>query len=492
MKSGIPEEIKHPLAFLFNGCPTYFSNVSSIATSIFKNFDLRLSTKTYFLALPEKEGLPPIFTNSSNAVYSSDLFKDIFQKAKTYVFSEQDLKQWQGFDIENIQKKMSVKRKIEEILNNDSSNRNVISFCSYPYILNEHWFFIILQFSKEIYNFYKTTYSLKNENFEGNSNIAVSLIDACIEEFFYECRDELHISRTPIEHIVKQVINYAGISLLYIVTLRVGAAISKPLFYAIDELSLLTYEKSEAGGMILLAKREHQNISVDLTFNPPILIYNIKKIRKLLEMAKYKCILLSDGYYVYGFGKQQIDNYRDDLEKYYFIRFVKRHYWELLHNNRVLMRVINGQPQLPKEDYETELFKSKLSKIFKDITSEQTQNLIDLFIYIYKLSHGTTVVISANPQSELLRLEKQCTGINPVKLTRDLMSNVTRIDGAVLIDLDTKCHAIGVILDGKASPNCDSSRGSRYNSAINYVESDKIPPCLVIIKSEDGNMDLKP
>ena len=68
------------------------------------------------------------------------------------------------------------------------------------------------------------------------------------------------------------------------------------------------------------------------------------------------------------------------------------------------------------------------------------------------------------------------------------------MDGAVLVDVAGKCHAIGVILDGLASDRCTPARGARYNSAIRYVYSH--PDCLVVVKSEDGMVntfpDLKP
>jgi DNA integrity scanning protein DisA with diadenylate cyclase activity len=68
---------------------------------------------------------------------------------------------------------------------------------------------------------------------------------------------------------------------------------------------------------------------------------------------------------------------------------------------------------------------------------------------------------------------------------------ITAIDGAVLIDPTTTCYAIGVILDGLASNKGTPSRGARYNSAIRYVETCKYP-CLAIIVSEDGSIDLVP
>ena len=72
-----------------------------------------------------------------------------------------------------------------------------------------------------------------------------------------------------------------------------------------------------------------------------------------------------------------------------------------------------------------------------------------------------------------------------------LVRNVTSIDGAILLDVTGTCYSIGVILDGMAMTNGNPERGSRYNSAVRYVEGNK-GKCVAIIISEDGMVDLYP
>jgi DNA integrity scanning protein DisA with diadenylate cyclase activity len=76
-------------------------------------------------------------------------------------------------------------------------------------------------------------------------------------------------------------------------------------------------------------------------------------------------------------------------------------------------------------------------------------------------------------------------------MTPSVLRLVTNIDGAVLIEPSGMCHAIGAILDGLATEKGDSSRGSRYNSALRYVNSSKYP-VLAVVVSEDGWIDLLP
>ena len=59
-----------------------------------------------------------------------------------------------------------------------------------------------------------------------------------------------------------------------------------------------------------------------------------------------------------------------------------------------------------------------------------------------------------------------------------------------MLDVTGTCYAIGVILDGIATAKGNSERGSRYNSAIRYVENNG--NCVAIIISEDGMVNLYP
>ena len=60
-------------------------------------------------------------------------------------------------------------------------------------------------------------------------------------------------------------------------------------------------------------------------------------------------------------------------------------------------------------------------------------------------------------------------------MTPTVLRLVTNIDGAVLIEPSGICHAIGAILDGLATEKGDSSRGSRYNGALRYVQQQPLP-----------------
>jgi hypothetical protein len=99
--------------------------------------------------------------------------------------------------------------------------------------------------------------------------------------------------------------------------------------------------------------------------------------------------------------------------------------------------------------------------------------------------------ITAGAKPEAERLRRQCFRVVPRTMTPPVLRQASSIDGAVLIEPSGVCYAIGVILDGQATEKGDSSRGARYNSAVRYTSSSPYP-CLAIVVSEDGWIDLLP
>jgi DNA integrity scanning protein DisA with diadenylate cyclase activity len=106
--------------------------------------------------------------------------------------------------------------------------------------------------------------------------------------------------------------------------------------------------------------------------------------------------------------------------------------------------------------------------------------------------HGTMIVIIQEALSEAERLRHQSTTIKPIRLDPHFLLPLSSIDGAILIEPNATCHAIGVILDGIASEKGDPARGARYNSAIRYNDylRARDQSCLIVVISEDGMVDL--
>ena len=80
---------------------------------------------------------------------------------------------------------------------------------------------------------------------------------------------------------------------------------------------------------------------------------------------------------------------------------------------------------------------------------------------------------------------------------RQLLVNISNIDGAIIFDLEGHLRAYGLILDGLAVQTGNRARGSRFNSAktfIDYYGSRKLTGIqyFAFVLSEDGDIDCMP
>jgi DNA integrity scanning protein DisA with diadenylate cyclase activity len=262
------------------------------------------------------------------------------------------------------------------------------------------------------------------------------------------------------------------------------------LFEACNIISSLKYEGQDGNGQIIVAELGHEYIDTLVQFNKPTSIRNYRAVRKLLELSSDTICLLSDAGHIYGLGtvRNTYDTEREDL---FIINFTGHYEWELLHGRHTLMVVTYGLPQLPAQQLEKNKFIDHCLRLFHGISHNQIQNLWSLTLEAANQKHGTMLVISDGASEEATRLASQCTMINPVLLSVEIMKLITNIDGSVLIDRNGICYAIGVILDGLATSKGDPARGSRYNSAVRYLDTTKFP-CLIITFSEDGMVNLVP
>ena len=152
-----------------------------------------------------------------------------------------------------------------------------------------------------------------------------------------------------------------------------------------------------------------------------------------------------------------------------------------------MMVVIYGLPELPRPSIDKQNFISKLNECFPSINATDAEHIAAMLMTASMQRHGGMLVVSANAKGEAERLQNQSTPVKPVRLTPELVKAFTRIDGAVLVDTQAVCHSIGVILDGLATKKGTPARGARYNSAIRYVETTRIPWVIAVL-SEDRRL----
>lgn len=265
------------------------------------------------------------------------------------------------------------------------------------------------------------------------------------------------------------------------------------LFDACNYIASLNYEGAASSGGMIIAREDHPNLSIVLRLTKPVRLGEHRAIRKLLQVSSSGDFLVSNGSQVIAIGKTtgHYDQSRSDLLR---ILFTGHHKWELLHETHKLMEVRYGLPRMPLPALSEARFYSTCEILFSEANRQAIKVLYDLALEACRQRHGTVLIITPAAKEETIRLAGQVTALAPVKATGDLLKSVTTIDGAVMIDLDGVCHAIGAILDGDATPYGDPGRGARYNSSLRYcgkLEGKQVP-CLAVIVSEDGTSELIP
>src|SRR5690606_18387049 len=129
------------------------------------------------------------------------------------------------------------------------------------------------------------------------------------------------------------------------------------------------------------------------------------------------------------------------------------------------------------------------------LEGEKVKNFCSLIEKAMEQKHGTMLIISDHANEEAERLEKQSTRVKSRSIDDELMESITAIDGAVLLDTEGQCHAIGVILDGTMERGKgEPSRGARYNAAVKYLSyaRQRGHKVVIVVVSEDGMVDIFP
>ncbi|HEU4453530.1 MAG TPA: diadenylate cyclase [Longimicrobium sp.] len=256
------------------------------------------------------------------------------------------------------------------------------------------------------------------------------------------------------------------------------------LMDAFTLISSLPYEKREAVGAMILPLDGAAPPPLALAFEEPIDLHAARAVRKQLEMCRHGLRLVCDGARVLG-----VVHAADVApEAVLTVRFTRHHGWELRRGGTLLMGVRYGEPVLPQPQVDRERFRAAYAGRFGGRV-EDADRLWEVVEAAMRQPNGALLVISPDAAREAERLEASSTRVRPAPLDDALVLAATNIDGAVLLSPDGACHAVGVILDGRASPELGSGhRGARYNQTLRYLNT--APGTLAVVVSEDGDVEL--
>jgi hypothetical protein len=383
---------------------------------------------------------------------------------------------------------------IQRILRTHANGSHSENFISSPVYVDGYLVYVVAELNKKILNTYY--YLSRDRSFSGQK-ISRSFIESIIKVYLDAGANALE-AKSPSDFNVlsktrDELVSKAGQDFMTTISMAGQHPNSLHVLYdACNTISSLKYEGAEGFGKMVIAPKNHPNVKMTMELEKPIHIKDFRKVRKFLELADHNQLILSDSVLIYGLCQLK-GKYNYHEESLFIVHFTKHFHWEVTHHENVMISVAFRMPDLYNEKINREKFFSSLKRLFSGIDKTRLNTLWDITLEATKQKHGTILAISSKADEEAVRLNSQCFKIKPIRINKDIIHQITSIDGAVLVDIDCTCHAIGVILDGIATSNGDSSRGARYNSAVRYYEymEHKAQTVLVVI-SEDGIIDLIP
>ena len=390
----------------------------------------------------------------------------------------------------------ALQKAVRSILEQQDIGRGRISFCSFPIQKNEHWVVTVIQLARRDFD---RQYCLSQATHEV-SPMRQHRIDRCfLEALIYQILEasEAELQKpspgnTFLSDNCERVIEDAASSLLKSIELHINQWNRIDLLSFANAIAAERYEGAASEGRLIVCPTNHPDIYTKVKLIEPIDIYDYRGIRKLLEVSSNSMALLCNVESVWGLGIP-LKTYQPSLENLFEIRFAEHHTWELVHAENIMLRVKYRQARLPRARFDRRLFCTCVTQLFK--IQLTTANILAKAVEAaIEQRHGTMLVITPEAQQETKRLAAQSTVIEPVLVSKDIISHLSSVDGAILISPEGIVYSFGVILDGKATENGNSARGARYNSAIRYIDGERSRNinCLALIVSEDGYVDLYP
>lgn len=486
------------------------SAVKSKLKSLLLTLGVEAEAEVYLVGklLSPTEGSYAVCIEPETSVWNEVTFKDL---AKIEV---QMLEQHEGRQIiqshpiaqkhqDDRIKKQSFLRAIQEIVTGIPDSQNKSTYSTSPIKVGDYLVTTVLQIpDKDLL----PPNSLKVDSYEINEyrrfRLSKSLIDAAV----YSLLDEITIALRKdepgafpsgdFEKSNGEIIRKAGDNFLQEIELKaVGIQGRGDLFPLLNKISSLKYEGAEIEGSIIIAKKGHPNLELTIELSPAIELSDARRIRKLAQITDNELHLIISSEGAIGFGKI-IGEYDCNGEDLFVVGFRKNNTWDLMHNKSILMRTVLGQPQMPKRLIDEKKLRLDLPRIFIGIEKEQVDKLFEVIKSAASQKHGTLLIISDKADDESKRLTEEAVTLTPIVLENKVVQQISEIDGALIVDRLSICYSFGTILDGVSKTGKgDPSRGSRYNSAIRYVESQKEDgkyTCVAVIVSSDGMVDHYP
>lgn len=486
--------------FMWGYQPHYRHEVEHLAKKVLKELGIDIAPKVLLVGAraPQKQDRNPVCLEPEDGEWPLTIFEHLLDSIEK-IIRDHPLRNVSYGDEpsmrdkpENIRRDSTTKAVRQALLPYDTEH-NVHSFCGLACLVNNHYVVPVIQIPRVTFEKYPL---LKETKTELGWTPDPSMIHSCIDTILNEASEELRrpepgrFLKDDRMRDAEEIIRVSAINFMH----TPGHSTSKyhhgDLFERFNIISSMMYEGTKSAGQFFLTNPENRYIEYHVRFKNPVPLRDPRWARKILQMADGDIGLIADSERIYGLGR--IPDGPDPLaQDVFIIRFLDHYYWELECGRRILLRSRYGKPQLPRQYISRERFIDNYARIFPESSPNDHSHLWRLFDVAKDQKHGCMIIVAADAPSEAQRLAQQGTNIEPVLMTTDLLRLVSNIDGTVFLDPHGQCHAIGVILDGNATPDCTPSRGSRFNSGLRYV-SVKDTRRLAIVVSDDNTVDILP
>lgn len=498
MSSGYPNFLKY---FMWKWQVHFGISFQTSAESLFDRLDRSLEPNVFIIGFSKNVSNAEIICYEPEKIdFLTTHFTNLSGFAKEILDTHDD--RYMMYSGPGMQEQMDEKLNdecyrlaIESILNKVERYNGKLHFVAQKVHVFGFDIFLILQLNKDVYDSHN--YLTKKTN-DDRARINRSLIEVVISLFLNEYRKILYLpnpgyGRISEARTSEEILREAAKQFMYTISSKGKNYFGiHRLFEACNNISISKYEGIECFGQIIVAEKSNPDIKMSFELKEPFSIHNYRKTRKLLEHSSSKIGVVTDSNLIFGLGYIS-DSYKPSSESIFSVHFKGLHSWDLNHGNIILMQLRYGNPKFSHESLDRKTFFSLAKRIFGSIIDGKIEKLYHLSKAITTQKKGAMLVISMDAEKESSRLSSRSIGINPLDMNNELILNLTNIDGAVLIDLSGYAYANGVILDGIVNSNGDSSRGSRYNSAITYYENQKhLIPTMIVVVSEDGMVDIIP
>lgn len=268
-----------------------------------------------------------------------------------------------------------------------------------------------------------------------------------------------------------------------------------PVVEAITHISVAREEGERASGKITFIERSQledhlkYHMELDCAQNSagslPALV-NTKHVRKLLTLCGSDRSLLSDGEYIFG-----IADLREPIPENSIVAEFKHGRGIIRLGTQLICTFADGE--LFGDSGSVNL--SDLNRLLLQRTQEPhlRERLIRCVEAILNSArserYGCSIIIDFHDQIERLPGEYLREPINSIT-NLDLVSAMSKIDGALHLSPRAELIGFACLLDGTASTNEDRSRGARYNSGLRYSSKEGQENTIVIVASEDGPVSI--